>query len=198
MERLTANQRRALAAIRDFARERGVSPTLDEIAAALGVAKGTVQQYLKALEAKGAIRRRRYAHRSIELLESGEAGGRLPLAGRIAAGEPIEAVEDAEEVDIAGLLGGSGRGRFVLQVKGDSMVEDGIFDGDYVVVEKRQTAEDGETVVALLPDGTATLKRIYRERGRVRLQPANAAMKPVYAKDVVVQGVVTGVIRKIG
>jgi len=118
--------------------------------------------------------------------------------GRIAAGEPIEAIEDVETVNPAEVLGFECDGRFfVLRVKGDSMIGDGIFDGDYVVVEKRNTAQNGETVVALLPDGDATLKKFYREADHIRLQPANPGMGPIYAKDVTIQGVVKGVFRSV-
>lgn len=198
MEHLTPTQSRAAKCIRDFFDQHGCSPTLDEIAERMGVTKPTVQQYLQALEEKGVIRRRRYAHRSIELLRRGTDGTGLPLAGRIAAGSPLEAIEDGEEIDIAGVLGARADGNhFILQVRGDSMIEDGIFDGDYVVVERRATARNGETVVALLPDNTATLKRFYREKGRVRLQPANPAMGPIYAEDLTVQGIVKGVFRSV-
>ena len=198
MERLTPTQAKALEFIRDFTEAHGWAPTLEEIGGGLGVAKATVQQYLRALEEKGAIRRRRYAHRSIELVEPPEASrrGELPIVGRIAAGSPLEAIEDGEAADIPGLLGvREGRDCFILRVKGDSMIEDGILDGDYVVVERRSTARNGETVVALLPDNTATLKRFYREKGRVRLQPANVDMAPIYAKEVEIQGIVRGVFR---
>jgi len=201
MSRLTPNQSRVLECIEEFIGENGYSPTLDEIANRLGVRKPTVQQYLAALEAKGVITRKRYAHRSIEVVSGGREarGTRLPLLGMIAAGEPIEAIEDREMVDVADALGiGRDRELFLLRVKGDSMIDDGIFDGDYVVVEKRNTAENGATVVALLPDGTATLKKFYRETGRIRLQPANPRMKPLYAREVVIQGIVRGVFRPVG
>ena len=198
MEPLTPNQLRVVGFVRDFIRENGYSPTLDEIARYMRVSKPTVQQYLRALESKGVIRRRRYAHRSIEIVRQGVDGARLPLAGRIAAGSPIEAIEDGETVDIAEAMGvRQDRDHFILQVKGDSMIEDGIFDGDYVVVEKRETARNGETVVALLPDNTATLKRFYHEKGRIRLQPANPNMEPIRVRDVVVQGIVKGVFRPV-
>ena len=120
----------------------------------------------------------------------------LPLVGRIAAGRPIEAIETPEEVAIGRLFAGPGE-RFLLEVAGDSMVGDHILSGDYVVVEKRPNALPGEVVVALLPDGTATLKRFYREPdGRIRLQPANASHAPLYVNRVEVQGVVRGVIRR--
>jgi repressor LexA len=122
---------------------------------------------------------------------------RLPLAGRIAAGLPIEAVEDlGTTLDLDELLDRRGE-TFVLQVTGDSMIGDHICDGDYVICERRTTAHNGETVVALLPDGEATLKRFYREGGQIRLQPANEAFEPIFLKDVQIQGVVIGLLRTL-
>jgi len=198
--------------------EKGYSPTYSEIAAKLKVSAVTIFEHVQALEKKGAVKRRRYEARSSEVTPLGEdavrhyrvASGRagpapvgnvsaaaetLPLVGRIAAGRPIEAIETPEEVALGSLFSGRGE-RFLLEVVGDSMVDDHILGGDYVVVEKRRDAPDGEVVVALLPDGTATLKRLYREGGRIRLQPANAAMAPVYVDDVDIQGVVRGVVRR--
>ncbi len=200
MRRLTPGQLEVLQCIEEFIEANGYAPTLDEIAQHLDISKPTVQQYLQTLEEKGAIARKRYAHRSIEVVARKDATGKteLPLLGRIAAGEPIEAVEDRELVDVVEVLGASrGKDLFLLQVRGDSMIEEGIFDGDYVVVEKRETATNGETVVALLPDNTATLKKFYKEKNRIRLQPANPALKPMTVREVVIQGVVRGVVRRI-
>jgi repressor LexA len=124
-----------------------------------------------------------------------ERATRLPLVGRIAAGCPIEAIEQSETLDLEELFV-SPHGNFVLRVRGDSMIDDHIRDGDFVIVERREAARDGETVVALLDDGEATLKRLYREAGGVRLQPANPAYQPIHARNVRVQGVVVGVLRK--
>ena len=198
---LTPKQTRALAVIKEFIGEKGFAPTLDELGDRMGVTKATARQYVQALQRKGALRADRYAHRSLEPVENDEGEANrltLPLAGRIAAGSPLDAVEDREMVDIADTLDiGRAEGIFLLQVTGDSMVDEGIFDGDYVIVEPRATARNGETVVALLDDGTATLKKFYREKNRVRLQPANSAMKPIYVRRVVVQGVVKGVVRSL-
>ena len=120
----------------------------------------------------------------------------LPLAGKIAAGHPIEAVEDIEALDLEEIFA-SDADTFVLQVKGESMIEDQIRDGDFVVVERRNTANNGETVVALLEDGEATLKRFYKEKNKVRLQPANEAFEPIFVDSVDIQGVVIGVIRRM-
>jgi len=197
---MTAKQVKVLRYVGEFISEHGYSPTLDEIAEGLGVAKPTVQQYLRTLEEKEVISRQRYSHRSIEIVDPEYAPRKkteLPLLGRIAAGQPIEAVEMPETVDVGGVLGlreDTGM-LFVLQVKGNSMVEEGIFDGDYVVIEKREAAENGQTVVALLPDNTATLKKLYKEKNRVRLQPAHPGMEPIYTTEVAIQGVVKGVFR---
>lgn len=199
MSNLTPNQIRVAGFIRDFMEDREYAPTLDEIADGLGVTKPTVQQYLAALEEKGVLRRERYAHRSIEIVdpEFMSAIG-TPLLGRIAAGRPIEAVETEETIDIDDILDlDGGRSQFLLQVEGNSMIEDGILDGDFVVVEKATKAENGQTVVALLPDGNATLKRFYREKRRIRLQPANPDLKPLYVRKVTIQGIVRGVVRPL-
>ena len=203
MANLTPSQLRVVEFIRRFRAKRGYAPTLDEIASQLGVTKATVQSYLRTLAAKGVVRRRRYEHRSLEVVEQAlpeaERGRTLPLVGRVAAGEPIEAIEEREWVDVGDVLGlaGARRSLYMLQVKGDSMIDDGIFDGDYVIVEERSSADNGETVVALLSDGSATLKRFYREKNRIRLQPANAKLKPIYVRDVTIRGVVRGVVRSL-
>ena len=199
MEPLTRGQLRVVRFIREFVKREGVSPSLEEIARHLGVIKATVQEYLRELERKKVIRRKRYGHRSIEIVEESRGGGtNIALVGRIAAGEPIEAIEHKETVDVGELLSLGREGEFfMLQVKGESMVEDGILDGDYVMVERKESAENGQTVVALLKDGSATLKRFYREKGRIRLQPANEKMKPIFVKEVEIQGVVRGVIRAV-
>jgi len=122
----------------------------------------------------------------------------LPLAGLITAGEPIEAIEEKETIAIPVDLAPNSANSFVLRVKGQSMIEDGIFDGDYVVVERNPSPKNGDVVVALLDNAYATLKRFYRERDRIRLQPANSTMKPIYCYDPVIQGTVKAVIRKFG
>lgn len=201
MSGLTPRQRQAFEFIKRFISKNGFSPTLDELGQHMGVTKVTARQYVQALQRKGALRADRYAHRSLEPVDKDEGRTNsltLPLAGRIAAGSPLDAVEDLEMVDVADALDiGRAEGMFLLQVTGDSMVEEGIFDGDYVIVEPSATARNGETVVALLDDGTATLKKFHREKNRVRLQPANSAMKPIYVRGVAVQGIVKGVVRSL-
>ncbi|MBN2584405.1 MAG: transcriptional repressor LexA [Planctomycetes bacterium] len=199
--KLTPRQLEIVDFIRSFSREHGYSPTLDEMAAEMGVSKVTIFEHLKALERKGAVVRSYHKARSVELapelVRGPDDATVLPLVGTIAAGAPIEALETPDTIDITQLFQTKGE-PFVLQVRGNSMIEDGVNDGDYVIIERRDTARDGETVVALLPDGEATLKRFYREKGRIRLQPANSTMEPIYvnADDLQIQGVVVGVLRR--
>jgi repressor LexA len=195
----TPRQRAVLDAIRRTVRERGAPPTLQEIGEALGgISAVAVLEHLRALERKGAIRRRARESRGIEILDpSYRAPEGLPLLGRIAAGRPIEECEDREELRLEDYLG-AGEGTFLLRVEGDSMVGAHILDGDLVLVESRSTARDGETVVAVV-DGEVTLKRLYREeRGRIRLEPANPSIpaRVVPADALAVRGVVRGVIRR--
>jgi len=195
---LTPRQLEVLNFIRRFADAHGYSPTLEEIAAYFSVSSVTIFGHVKALERKGFLRRTKHEARSIELIHTGFGTSSiytLPLLGYIAAGRPIEAVADAQEIDISSMLIRE-KDCYVLQVRGDSMIDEQIRDGDYVIVERRDHAENGETVVALVNGNEATLKKFYRENGRVRLQPANPNMKPIYVTNVQVQGVVIGVLRK--
>lgn len=196
--RLTPKQLRILTLIRDYQRKHGYSPTMQELADTLGVTKVTVFEHVTGLEKKGLLRRSRHRARSLELTPRvafpDDQPGRLPMVGHIAAGVPIEAVESQESLDLEGMFA-TRSGAFVLKVRGNSMIDEQIRDGDYVVCEKRDTARNGETVVALLDDGEATLKKYYNEGRRVRLQPANAEFKPIYAERVRIQGVVLGVLR---
>lgn len=200
---ITPKQLRILKFIQKFTEANHYSPTLQEIADEVGVSKITVLDHLRALERRGIIRRQRYLSRSIELTvglgndAAPPARPRvsLPLLGRITAGAPLEAVENKEEVDLGDLIVGA-RDSYLLEVRGNSMIEDHIQDGDYVVVERRDRAVDGQIVVALLPNGETTLKRFYRAGNRFRLQPANSSMQPIVVDEVTIQGVVTGVVRK--
>lgn len=199
---LYPRQREILQFITQYIQKQGFSPTLKEIAEAIGVSSlATVHEHLETLEKKKVIRRFTGTVRGIEVLKKGmeEAleGIEVPLVGYIAAGEPLEAVEDpTQTINISPSLISGKRRAFVLQVKGDSMIEEGILDGDYVVIEQQDYAENGDIVVALLENGFATLKRFFKERNRIRLEPANAQMKPIYARKVKVQGKVKGVIRR--
>ncbi|MFN2385522.1 MAG: transcriptional repressor LexA [Thermoanaerobaculia bacterium] len=191
---LTKRQKEILDFIKKYRADQGISPTQREIREKFELSSfGTVQKHLKRLEEKGALSRE--WNRSRGISPFAETGARVALLGSVAAGRPIEPFPDEESIEVPASLLGKGE-HFVLRVRGDSMVEDGIRDGDYVIVAKRASAQNGQTVVALIR-GEATLKRYYLEGGRIRLQPANTLMKPltVDARDVTVQGVVTGLIR---
>ncbi len=196
---LTPKQLRVLTFIRDFTHAHGYAPTMQELADEFGVSKVTVFEHIAALQRKGFLERSRHKARSLQLSDNiafpDERPTCLPLAGTIAAGAPIEAIEDREVLDLEEVFASSHE-RFVLRVRGDSMIEDNICDGDFVVIERRDTARDGETVVALLDDGEATLKRLYRHKNGIRLQPANPAYEPLIVQDVKIQGVVVGVVRR--
>ena len=204
---LTKRQKEVLNYLVSFMDKQGYAPSFEEIARALRLTSlATVHKYLSTLEKKGFIRRGYNQSRSIEVMQlprpvRTEILDRhvveLPLAGRIAAGRPLEAVEDREAISLGDFT--RGHNNFVLQVKGDSMREDHILDGDYIVVEQTQVANPGEIVVALVGEDEATVKRFYREAGgKIRLQPANAQMAPIVvpASDVRIQGRVVGVLRK--
>ena len=193
---LTKRQKEILDFIREYRRQEGISPTQREIRERFRLSSfGTVQKHLKRLEEKGALSREWNRSRGISPADERPASRGVPLLGAVAAGHPIEPFPEEETIEVPSSLLGKGE-HFVLRVRGDSMIEDGIRDGDYVVVARRASAQNGQTVVALVR-GEATLKRYYAEGSRVRLQPANAAMKPlmVEARDVILQGVVTGLIR---
>jgi repressor LexA len=190
---VTPRQLEVLRFVEDYTDRNGYSPTLQEIADRLRVTKVTVLSHLRQLEKARHVRRSYYRRRGIEVVTRTR---RLPVIGRIAAGKPIDAIAHPGDLDVLGVLR-ENREYFALEVRGDSMVEDHIRDGDYVIAERRATAENGETVVALLEDGTATLKRFYREGRRVRLQPANPRMEPIVLDRVDVQGVVVGIFRKL-
>jgi repressor LexA len=198
--RLTPKQLSILRFIQEYCDERGMSPTLDEIAEHCGVNKVTVHGHLVELERKGAVQREPRMARSIRVVqgppEPKRARTAVPIAGTIAAGQPIEALEREELFDLSELLP-EGRDMYLLEVQGDSMIEDQIKDGDLVLVERRNNARNGEIVVAVVEGNDATLKRYYKEKGRVRLQPSNARLQPIYADEVEIRGVVSAVIRRI-
>ena len=194
---LTKRQKEILDFIRAYRAEHGISPTQREIRETFKLSSfGTVQKHLKRLEEKGALAREWNRSRGIAPKDEAPSVGRgVPLLGQVAAGRPIEPFPQEESIEVPASLLGKGE-HFVLRVRGESMIDDGILDGDFVVVARREKAEIGQTVIALVR-GEATLKRYYLEGQRVRLQPANAAMKPLTfdARDVTIQGVVTGLIR---
>lgn len=185
--------------IRDFRNRLGYSPSMQEIGDHLSLTKVTVFEHVGALEKKGLLLRgTKHSARSLRVSPKfefpDERPTKLRVAGTIAAGRPLEAIEDNETLDIDDFLA-RGNDTFALRVTGDSMIEDHIREGDFVICERRHDARNGDTVVALLQDGEATLKRFYREKVGVRLQPANSNYKPIYAENVNIQGVVIGVLR---
>ncbi len=200
---LTPKQMRILKIIRDSRTRSGCSPTLQEIADEIDVSKVTVFEHVEALIRKGALKRDANKARSLEIndeitMPDESRTNVFPLVGRIAAGYPIEKIEERDELDLESFFGprrGQSGSVFALQVEGESMRDEGIWDGDYVLVERRKTARNGERVVALLPNGETTLKTLYKEKDHIRLQPANPEFEPIIVTDCEVQGVVVGVIR---
>lgn len=211
-------RRRILDCIAHTVEERGYPPSVREIADAVGLAStSAVHHHLIALERDGLLERGVNSSRALRLTASAAAARRpapsrvtpfrmplerdvaaLPVLGEIAAGQPIEAYADgAESLDVPRSMVGPSDA-YVLRVRGRSMIDALIDDGDYVVVQPQTTASDGDIVVALLEDNGVTLKRFYREQDRIRLQPANAEMEPIFATEVQIQGKVIGVIRKLG
>jgi repressor LexA len=197
---LTKRQREILDYLQDFIQQHGYAPSLEEIGRRFGLSSlATVHKHLTNLQEKGFIKRAWNRSRSVEMIPTATAGRaiELPLLGYVAAGVPIEAVASSETIAVPEDLVGR-RDTYVLRVRGNSMIDEQICDGDFVIVEDRKTAQNGETVVALLGGADVTLKKLYRENGRVRLQPANPAMQPLFVDpdQLQVQGVVVGVMRK--
>ncbi len=199
---LYRRQKQILKFIKDYIEKYGYSPTLGEIADAMGVSSlATVHEHLQALVQKGVIRKFEGSVRGIEVLDQKISqalqGIELPVLGFIAAGQPIMPYTDPDAtISVSPSLVSTKKRSYVLQVKGDSMIEDGILDGDFVIIEEQNIAYDGDIVVALLDNGLATLKRFYKEPNRIRLEPANSTMEPIYATDVRIQGKCVGVIRR--
>lgn len=199
---LTKRQSEILEFVGGYIRSHRYAPSIDEIRQHFRLGSlATVHKHLKFLEKKGVITRQPHQSRSIELLPSSEftlaREAEVPLLGTIAAGQPIEAIEVPETLSIPEEMLGRGK-TYVLKVRGDSMIEEQIRDGDFVIIEERSHAEDGETVVALLHGEDATLKKFYWEGSKVRLQPANPDLEPIIvdAEDVRIQGIVIGLLRK--
>lgn len=199
---LTKRQKEILDYIESFIDDQGYAPSFEEIAESFGYSSlATVHEHLSNLERKGYIRKSYNESRSIEMVgrNVGVSAIELPLLGSVAAGVPIEVIEENETLAVPPDMISRRRDNYVLRVEGNSMIEEQIRDGDYIVVQAQDRAEDGQMIVALVADEAATVKKLYRERdGRVRLQPANPTMAPIYAaaEDVRIQGVVVGVIRK--
>jgi len=201
---LTPKQLKILQLIRDSRVRTGCSPTMQELADELGVSKVTVFEHVEALIKKGALIREPNKARSLSIadgiaLPDEDHPLKFPLVGKIAAGYPIEKFADTDSLDVSDLLApraGAVNATFALKVDGDSMKDEGILDGDYVIIERRDTARNGDRVVALLPNGESTLKSYFKEADHIRLQPANSAYDPIRVKDCKVQGIVVGVIRR--
>lgn len=195
-------QRQILDFIKQFIQSKGSAPTLKQIAEAIDVSSlATVHEHLVALEEKGLLKRKHGKNRSMELTEANEnyatEGFEAPILGYVAAGQPIEPYTDPNATMNIPAAFVSGKKRtYVLQVRGQSMIEDHINDGDYVILEQTESAVDGDIVVALLDNGMATLKRFFKEATRIRLQPANSTMQPIFVKNVRIQGKVVGLVRK--
>lgn len=200
MQPLTKRQREILDYLNGFIQQHGYAPSLEEVGKRFGLSSlATVHKHLTNLQQKGFIKRAWNRSRSVEVMPTRIVGRsvELPLLGYVAAGVPIEAIVGNETIDVPESLAGT-RDTYVLRVRGDSMIDEQIRDGDFVIVEDRRTAENGETVVALLSGNEVTLKKLYRENGQIRLQPANPTIQPIIvpASDVQVRGVVIGVMRK--
>ncbi len=195
---LTKRQQEILAYLKRHIKAFGYAPSFEEISRHFHLSSlATVHKHLSNLEKKGLIRREWNRSRSVEIVEEKEEGCEVPILGRVAAGRPIEAIEDVGTISIPSDMLGRDR-TYILQVSGDSMIDDGIRDGDYVIVEDRHEARNGETVVALLDGENVTLKKYYREGQRIRLEPANPGMKPIIVDEekVTIQGIVIGLLRK--
>jgi repressor LexA len=197
---ITRRQKDVLDFLSGFTSKNGYSPSYEEIAAGLGLnSLATIHKHVTNLQNKGLVQRAHNRSRSIDVLPQRKNRGfmdRLPLMGRIAAGQPVEAIEQAESISLSDILGN--RECFALEVRGDSMRDEHIMSGDYVLVERTKVAREGEIVIALIDGADATLKRYYREGDLIRLQPSNSEMKPIYAPavSVSIQGKVLGMLRK--
>jgi repressor LexA len=201
---LTPKQLRILSLIRDWRVRHGYSPTMQELADEIGVSKVTVFEHVEALIKKGALVREANKARSLSIADGIAVPDesrplRFPLVGKIAAGYPIEKVADADELDLGHILSprpGKAASMFALRVEGESMKDEGILEGDFILVERSDGAHNGDRVVALLPDGQTTLKTFFKEADHIRLQPANPAFSPIIVRDCKIQGIVRGVVRK--
>ena len=199
----TRKQKQLLDYIKKYVDRRGYSPSYEEMAQSLKVSSvATVFDHLQELARKKLIKIYKGAVRGIEILNTqltsqhSQFDLELPLLGYIAAGKPIEVINQVETVLVPSSLISGRKKAFVLRVKGDSMIDEGILDGDYVVVEEQNTAINGDIVVALIDGNFATLKKFYKEKDRIRLEPANTKMEPIYAKEVTIQGKVRGIVRQ--
>ena len=194
---LTPKQKQVFEYIKRYLKEKGNSPSLEEVGRRFKLAKSTIHQHVEELKEKGYLNKLDYQARSIELTKNRRSSDliKIPLLGTIAAGEPIEAIENKETISVQqSLLSKSGE-HYALRVQGNSMIDEGIFDGSIVIIRKQPTVENGETAVALINGDEVTLKKIYREKDRFRLQPANLTMKPIFTRELNIQGKVISVLK---
>ena len=194
----TEKQLRIMEFIQQFRDERGISPTLEEIASNFGVTKITVYEHINQLERKGALKREKFRARSIELITSVEerkARYSMPLMGNFREGLPIEATEEREDLNISEMLP-YGRNFFALRVRGNELANDHLTDGDLIIAEKREMVDDGDVVVAVLNGGKACLKKFFREEGHIRLKSPNGSLESTMVPSADVRGVVVGVLRR--
>ncbi|QDU68879.1 transcriptional repressor LexA [Engelhardtia mirabilis] len=199
---LTRRQRQILDFFAKYTTENGISPTLEEVAQEFGLNKVTIFGHVAELERKGVlVRAAPGISRGLRIVDPDDVApstdDQIPIIGRIAAGSPVATIEDPETFSIRDWIP-SGADVYALRVQGNSMIEDGIHDGDLVMVEKCSSAPDGATVVAVLPGEEATLKRLFRTKSGFRLEPANASMEPIYTPHLEIRGVVLGVMRRYG
>ena len=195
---LTPKQKKILNFIKSFTKKNDYSPSLEEIAKHFKLkAVSTVHQYVETLKRKGYLKKEDHQPRSFSPLKKTSEVIEVPLLGFISAGQPIEAIENPETIEVSRQLIPHAENIFALKVKGNSMIDEGIFDGDTVIIKKQETAENGETIVAIINQNEATLKKIYREKNRIRLQPANQSLLPIFVDEVEIKGKVISVIRKI-
>jgi repressor LexA len=199
MLNLSKRQSEILDFIKKFMKDCDYAPSYREIGESLGISSpATIHQHLQGLKAKGYLSLDSCAPRSLQLSSKVIKFGKtieLPLVGLITAGQPIEAIEERDTIGVPADIVRDDNA-YVLKVKGESMIDEGIWDGDYVVVERSFSPKNGDVVVALLNNAYVTLKKFFREKDRIRLQPANAAMKPIFCKDVAIRGIVCAIIRK--
>jgi len=199
MSKLTKKQKQVFDFIKTYISENGISPTIEEIRKELKLkAVSTIHEHINSLEAKGYISKSENSARSLSLIKEIKSVVEIPILGNIATGQPIEAIENREDfISLVDTSIQNSKDYYALRVTGESMIDEGIFDGDIVVIKKQSVAENGQTVVAIIDDNEATLKKLYREKSRFRLEPRNQSMLPFYRKEVEVRGVVVQVIRNI-
>lgn len=203
MSKVSKRQQAILDFIKAEVKKKGYPPSVREIGKAVGLASSsTVHSHLSQLEKKGYIKRDPTKPRAIEILDKEDLDSmsdvvKVPIIGKVTAGQPITAIENVEDYFVLPKKYARGESLFMLLVEGDSMIEAGIFDGDYVIVKQQSTADNGDIIVAMTEENEATVKRFYKEKDHIRLQPENSAMEPIILKNVSILGKVIGVYREI-